>query len=102
LKNSLEGRVIIPGAAFFSGVCVTGIELWSWPARTRQRFREDDEEPGPETARYLVQLTPGDENGSQWRWTVRLSDERKGDLKFDSWKTVRQVHHARHDAPDSV
>ena len=43
IEDSLDGRVIIPGRPFFL-VYATGIELWSWPARTRSRFREDSVE----------------------------------------------------------
>jgi hypothetical protein len=34
-------RVIIRGRPFFL-LYAMGIELWSWPARARQRFREDE------------------------------------------------------------
>jgi hypothetical protein len=40
IEDTLDGRVFIPGRPFFL-VYVTGIELWSWPPRPRQRFRED-------------------------------------------------------------
>jgi hypothetical protein len=43
IEDSLEGRVIIEGRPVFL-VYTTGIELWSWPPRTHQRFREDDPE----------------------------------------------------------
>jgi hypothetical protein len=41
IEDSLEGCVIIQGRPCFL-VYATGIELWSWPPRTRQRFREDE------------------------------------------------------------
>jgi hypothetical protein len=41
VEDSLEGRFIIQGRRFFL-LYATGIELWSWPARARQRFREDE------------------------------------------------------------
>jgi hypothetical protein len=41
IEDCLDGRVIIQGRPFFL-VYATGIELWSWPARTRSRFREDE------------------------------------------------------------
>ena len=94
VEDSLEDRIIIRGRPLFL-VYATGIELWSWPARTHRRFREDDPEPGPETARYLVQLTSGDENRKPLVLDSATVDELKGDLKFHFWKTVRQVHHPR-------
>ena len=49
-EDCLDGRVIVQGRPFFL-VYATGIELWSWPPRARQRFSEDnveaqDLEPG--------------------------------------------------------
>ena len=45
IEDSLDGRVKIPGRPVFL-LYATGIELWSWPARARSRFREDTQEPG--------------------------------------------------------
>jgi hypothetical protein len=42
IEDSLDGRVIILGRPFFLVYATGSRELWSWPARTRSRFREDE------------------------------------------------------------